>query len=123
MILRKEEPDGTFDRLSVNVAMVAAVRAVVSAQPLDRVDDAQWARPSDRQDARLLVRRLAGTSVRITVVSRSKPDGGPARRANGYALPEQRLTRSGWPDRPGAELSRILRRVIGMASRGPGSFG
>jgi hypothetical protein len=34
MILRREEPDGAFDRLSLGVAMVAGVRAIAATRPV-----------------------------------------------------------------------------------------
>ena len=51
MILRRQEPDGRFDRLSLGVAAVAAVRALAADRPvLLAVDDAQWL---DHPSARL----------------------------------------------------------------------
>ena len=84
MILRREEPAGTFDRLSLSVAMVAAIRAVASTRPvLVAVDDAQWL---DHPTARTLayaVRRLAGTAVRIALVRSEGGWSAPAERRAG----------------------------------------
>ena len=136
MILRREEPAGAFDRLSLGVATVAAVRAVASTRPvLLAVDDAQWL---DHPTARTLayaVRRLAGTAVRIALV---RSEGGwsvPAERRAGRpttgdegvdwlaelarAMPEGRFdtVRLG-PIAP-SDLSRILRRVLGWVPAWP----
>jgi len=74
LILRREEPEGSFDRLSLAVAVHACMRAVTSTGPvLVAVDDVQWL---DRPTVRTLaysVRRLAGTRTRIAVVQRSGP--------------------------------------------------
>ncbi len=81
MILRREEPQGAFDRLSLGVATVAVVRALAMTRPvLIAVDDVQWLDPPT---ARLLVfvaRRLAGSATRLAVASRTRRGGRLARR-------------------------------------------
>jgi hypothetical protein len=54
LILRREEPEGSFDRLSLAVAVRACIRAVTSTGPLLlAVDDVQWLdRPTVRTQAR-----------------------------------------------------------------------
>jgi len=74
MLLRQEEQEGRFDRLSVGVATVAAVRALAADRPvLLAVDDAQWLDHPSVRILLFLARRVAGTPVRIAVV---RSDGG-----------------------------------------------
>ncbi|HKD98420.1 MAG TPA: AAA family ATPase, partial [Micromonosporaceae bacterium] len=119
MILRKEEPEGQFDRLSLCVAVVAAVRALATTRPvLVAVDDAQWLdRPSSMALA-FVLRRLAGTATRVAVARRS---GEPVE----WIAELSRLSPEGRfdvldlaPIGP-SELSRILRRVLGWAPAWP----
>jgi DNA-binding CsgD family transcriptional regulator len=128
MVLREEEPDGTFDRLSLRVAVVAAIRAVAAARPvLVAVDDAQWL---DQPTARTLMfaaRRLADSGVRFAVVRsdqvwRSLPSPGPPHSpgsspGSSYSPGSSISTVSRGPERPPrgeeavdwrAELARAL---------------
>ena len=119
VILRKEDPEGSFDRLSLNVAMLAAVRAVASAKPmLIAIDDAQWLDHPTAKTLAFVVRRLAGTSARIAVASRSNETVGllvELRRA----VPEARFDTIRLGPIGPSELSRILRRAIGWAPAWP----
>lgn len=116
MILRQEEPDGQFDRLSLGVAATAALRAVARTRPvLIGVDDAQWLDQPTAATLTFVVRRLNGTAARIAVVRRS-----------GVAVELwEELARAVRPDRlrldplGPSELSRILRRVLGWAPAWP----
>src|SRR2546426_516494 len=73
LILRREEPEGSFDRLSLAVAVHACIRAVTSTGPLlVAVDDVQWLDPPTVRTLAYAVRRLAGTRTRIAVVQRSE---------------------------------------------------
>lgn len=119
LILRREEPEGPFDRLSLSVAVSAAIRDQASAGPLLlAVDDVQWL---DRPTARTLayvVRRLAGTATRIAAVRRSDAAGSSPLELD-QAMPKGRLDtiRLG-PVEP-SELSRILRTNLGWAPAWP----
>jgi hypothetical protein len=64
LILRREEPEGSFDRLSLAVAVRACIRAVTSTGPLLlAVDDVQWLdRPT--------VERKLGVHSRTALASR-----------------------------------------------------
>ena len=118
VILRKEDPEGSFDRLSLNVAMVAAVRAVASAKPmLVAVDDAQWLDHPTAKTLAFVVRRLAGTSARIAVASRSNETVDLLVEL-ARAVPQRFDTIRLGPIGP-SELSRILRRAIGWAPAWP----
>ncbi len=114
-ILRKEEPEGTFDRLSLNVAMVAAVRAVASDQPmLLAVDDAQWLDHPTARTLAFVVRRLAGTPARIAVASRSSQTVDLLAEL-AQAMPQARFDTIRLGPIGASELSRILRMVMGWA--------
>ena len=119
VILRKEDPEGSFDRLSLNVAMAAAVRAVASAKPmLVAVDDVQWLDHPTAKTLAFVVRRLDGTSARIAVASRSN-ETVDLLVDLARAVPEARFdTITLGPIGP-SELSRILRRGIGWAPAWP----
>src|SRR3954447_23703099 len=68
-IMRLEETADTVDRLSLSLATVAAVRAAASTRPLLlAVDDAQWLDPPTARALAFLVRRLAGTCMRVGLV-------------------------------------------------------
>ena len=119
MILRREEPQGAFDRLSLSVATVAAVRALAATGPvLIVVDDVQWFDPPTARIVTFVARRLAGSPIRLAVACRGDEAVGWLAEV-GRALPE------GWFDtiRLGpvgpSELSRILRRTIGWAPAWP----
>lgn len=128
MVLRQEEPEGRFDRLSLGVATVAAVRALAADRPvLLAVDDAQWLDHPSARVLAFLVRRLADTAVRIVVV-RSAGGWGlgmhPADEVVDWAaelaraMPERLDTvRVGPVD--AHELSRILRRALGWVPAWP----
>jgi DNA-binding CsgD family transcriptional regulator len=131
-ILRREEPREAFDRLSLGVAVVAAVTAIAATGPvLLAVDDAQWLDDPTAKTLAFVVRRLGGTAVRVAVV-RSE-----ARRGRGLEQPRVRDGAVDWPVElarampPGrvdplrvgpigaSELSRILRRVLGWVPAWP----
>jgi DNA-binding CsgD family transcriptional regulator len=119
MILRQEEPDGQFDRLSLYVAVSAAIRVLAADRPLLlAVDDAQWLDQPTARTLAFVVRRLADTAARVAVVRRS----GEAVEWLGEltrAVPDDRLdTLSLAPIGPG-DLSRILRRALGWAPAWP----
>ena len=119
VILRKEDPEASFDRLSLNVAMVAAVRAVASAKPmLVAVDDAQWLDHPTAKTLAFVVRRLAGTSARIAVASRSNETVDLLVEL-ARAMPEARFDTIRLGPIGPSELSRILRRAIGWAPAWP----
>ncbi len=119
LILRREEPEGSFDRLSLAVAVHACIRAMTSTGPLlVAVDDVQWL---DRPTVRTLVyavRRLAGTRARIAVVQRSGAARGWPFELD-QAMSEGRVdaVRLG-PVEPSG-LSRILRTTLGWAPAWP----
>jgi DNA-binding NarL/FixJ family response regulator len=133
-VLRVEETAEPVDRLSLGLATVAAVRAVATERPVVvAVDDAQWL---DQPTARVLVfvvRRLAGTRVRLVLVRSlgvgAMPPDGPRSTATEddvdwgaelvRAMPDDRAdTLTLGPVDPG-DLSRILRRVLGWAPAWP----
>jgi len=127
-LLRREDPHVPFDRLSLGIATVAAVRMVASTRSvLIAIDDAQWLDRPTTQTVTFLLRRLAGTAARIAMVRSERRGLAPS--ASGVALdwlselaravPEGRLDalRLG-PIEP-SELSRILRRVLGWAPAWP----
>ena len=130
MVLRKEELDGAFDRLSLGVATVAAVRAMGATRPvLLAVDDAQWLDHPTAKTLAFVVRRLAGTPARIAaraqrewLVGRRRPDRASRPWTGQPSWPGRcpgASTRSG-SDRSGpSELSRILRRVLGWVPAWP----
>jgi DNA-binding CsgD family transcriptional regulator len=136
MILRREEPEGAFDRLSLGVATVAAIQAIASTRPvLVAVDDAQWLDHPTAKTLAFIVRRVAGTAVRIAVVrsdggwsapigrgqerspSRKDPVDWPAELAR--AMPEGRIDTIRLGPIDPSELSRILRRVLGWVPAWP----
>ncbi|HEY2878342.1 helix-turn-helix transcriptional regulator [Nocardioides sp.] len=133
-VMRLEETVEPVDRLSLDLATLAVLRAVAADRPLlVAVDDAQWL---DQPTARVLafvVRRLAGTSTRIAVVrslgavpllrlgdrsaAHDDPVDWPAEL--GRAMAEGRFdTLEVGPVGP-SDLSRILRRVLGWAPAWP----
>ncbi len=128
VVLRREEPRTTFDRLSLAVATVAAVRAVASARPvLLAVDDVQWLDHPTATVLAYVVRRLAGTPVRVAIV---RGDGGLSvppgavdavqwRTVLDRALPEGRVQSVRLGPVGAAELSQILRRVLGRVPPWP----
>ncbi|HZP53067.1 LuxR C-terminal-related transcriptional regulator [Actinocrinis sp.] len=119
-ILRREEPEGQFDRLSLYIAASAAIRALGGqGRPLLlAVDDAQWL---DRPTARALsfaVRRLVDTATRLAVVQRT----GEALEWVAEltrAVPAGRLDRLAPAPVGAGDLSRILRRALGWAPAWP----
>jgi DNA-binding CsgD family transcriptional regulator len=135
VLLRREEPDGAVDRLSLGVAAVTAIRMVASTRPvLLAVDDAQWLDHPTARTIAFVARRLAGTATRIAIVRSeggwvtssgrglAQPASGDAvdwRAELARAMPQRRLdaVRLG-PIGP-SELSRILRRVLGWAPGWP----
>ncbi len=119
VILRKEDPTGSFDRLSLNVAMVAAVRAVATTQPmLLAVDDAQWLDHPTAKTLAFVVRRLSGTSARIAVASRSGETVDLLAELP-RAMPRARFDTIRLGPVGPSELSRILRKAIGWAPAWP----
>lgn len=131
-ILRLEEAAEPVDRLSLGLATAAAVRARATTGPLLlAVDDAQWLDQPTARTLSFVVRRLAGTCVRVVVVRSigAAPAGdgpvpsydeGPDWAAElGRAMPEGRHeTLTLGPVDP-SDLSRILRRVLGWAPAWP----
>jgi DNA-binding CsgD family transcriptional regulator/KaiC/GvpD/RAD55 family RecA-like ATPase len=131
MILRTQEPQGTFDRLSLGVAVVAALRAVAADGPvLVAVDDTQWLDHPTARTLAFALRRLAGTPVRVALVrSFSAPQRGlePPRPGGVVDWPIE-LSRTMTPGRldtirlgpnDASELSRIVRRVLGWVPAWP----
>jgi DNA-binding CsgD family transcriptional regulator len=119
LILRREEPEGPFDRLSLSVAVLAAIRAFASTSPVVvAVDDVQWLDHPTAQTLAYVVRRLAGTAARIALVRRS--DGASSWPLElEQAIPEQRLAAIRLGPVDPSELSRILRRTLGWAPAWP----
>jgi DNA-binding CsgD family transcriptional regulator/tetratricopeptide (TPR) repeat protein len=123
MVLRREEPDGTLDRLSLGVATVAAVRAL--APVLLAVDDAQWLDHPTARTLAFVVRRLAGTRVRVALV-RSLGGFAPDHEASvDWRTELERAMAAGrldavtvGPIGP-SDLSRILRRALGWVPAWP----
>ncbi len=122
LLLRKEE--GRFDRLSLSVAMLATVRTMATDDPLlVAVDDVQWIDPSSEKVLAYVVRRLAGSGVRLLLVRRT--EGSTDDDSGGWpfdlarALPADRLhhLRIG-PVGP-TELARMMRRRLGWAPSWP----
>jgi AAA ATPase-like protein len=78
MVLRREEPDAAFDRLSLGVALVAAVRALASIRTvLIAIDDVQFLDHPTARTLAFALRRLAGVGVRVALV-RSGAGDAPA---------------------------------------------
>jgi len=130
VLLRREEPDVPFDRLSLGVAIVAAVRAVASTRPvLVAVDDAQWLDHPTAEAVAFLARRLTGTATRIAVVrsgngwstGRGRVVDRPVdwRTELARAMPEGRLDTVTVGPVVASDLSRILRRTLGWAPAWP----
>ncbi len=116
-LLRREE--GRFDRLSLSVAMLAAVRLIAGERPLLlAVDDAQWLDAPSTKVLSYVARRLGGAPVRVLL----------ARLGEGAAGWPFDLDRSVPSDRLGtirpgplgpSDLARILRRRLGWAPAWP----
>jgi DNA-binding CsgD family transcriptional regulator len=118
MVLRREEPEGPFDSLSLNVAVVAALRAVAARGPMVLViDDFQWIDNSTARTFGYVARRLTDTAARIVLATRSEPS--ERIRDLPRAMPQGRFEtiRLG-PVQP-SELSRILRLMLGWAPAWP----
>jgi DNA-binding CsgD family transcriptional regulator len=119
MIMRQEESEGRFDRLSLYVAVVAAVRAVASAGPmLLAVDDAQWLDRPTATTLAFLVRRLSGTAARVAVVRRSG-EAAEWLADVSRAAPEGGVEVLDLAPIGPSELSRVLRRALGWAPAWP----
>src|SRR5579859_3355281 len=119
-ILRREEPDGTVDWLSLGVATVAAVRAL--GPVLLAVDDAQWLDHPTARTLAFVVRRLGATPARVAVVrSRGGWSAGAAEAVDWRVELERAMplttVRVG-PLGP-SELSRVLRRALGWVPAWP----
>jgi DNA-binding CsgD family transcriptional regulator len=125
MILRREEPDGTFDRLSLGVATVAAVRAIAAARPvLLAIDDVQWLDHPTARTLAFVLRRLATANVRIALVRSLAPNTSTDEVVDwpdelGRAMPAGRLDTIRLGPLGPSELSRILRRVLGWVPAWP----
>ena len=128
VLLRREEPGAAFDRLSLGLATVAAVRALAADRPvLVAVDDIRWLDHPSARTVAFLARRVAGTPTRIAVVrsgggwsARSVPGEAvdwPAELAR--ALPDGRLDTVRLGPVPPGDLSRILRRALGWVPAWP----
>jgi len=124
MVLRKEEPDEAFDRLSLSLAVVTALRAMADRPVLLAVDDVQWLDPPTARALVFVARRMGGTALRVALVrsvngwhhrriptpttteptpwkdpsgrGSTGPPGGPARRRTGSARSPGRCLPSGW---------------------------
>ncbi|HKE66831.1 MAG TPA: AAA family ATPase [Micromonosporaceae bacterium] len=119
MILRQEEPDGQFDRLSLYLAVAAAIRSVAALGPvLIAIDDAQWLDHPSARTLVFVVRRLAGTASRIAIVRRTGEAtdwiGDLTREVHDDQVDEVRLTALGPRD-----LSRVFRRALGWVPAWP----
>jgi DNA-binding NarL/FixJ family response regulator len=68
MVLRKEEPDEAFDRLSLSLAVVAALRAVADRPVLLAIDDVQWLDPPTARALVFVARRMGGAALRVALV-------------------------------------------------------
>ena len=68
MVLRKEEPDEAFDRLSLSLAVVTALRAMADRPVLLAVDDVQWLDPPMARALVFVARRMGGTALRVALV-------------------------------------------------------
>jgi DNA-binding NarL/FixJ family response regulator len=128
MILRMEEPEGAFDRLSLGVATVAALRAVAATQRvLVAVDDAQWLDLPSAKTMAFVGRRLAGTAVRLAIVrsrggfSASTGHDEPLdwHRELARGMPAGRLDSVTVLPLGPSEMSRILRRALGWVPAWP----
>ncbi len=133
-IMRLEETADTVDRLSLSLATVAAVRAVADSRPLLlAIDDAQWLDQPTARTLAFVVRRLAGSSIRIAVVrtlgAAPPPHAGDRAGANddaidlpaelARAMPDGRHETIALGPVGPSDLSRILRRVLGWAPAWP----
>jgi DNA-binding CsgD family transcriptional regulator/KaiC/GvpD/RAD55 family RecA-like ATPase len=130
MVLRKEEPDELFDRLSLSIAVVAVLRAVGVHRPvLLTVDDVQWLDPPTARTLVFVLRRLGGTSTRVALV-RSVGWSAPGAPGAGVdaldwldeltrAMPAGRLDRIRLGPIGPSGLSRILRRMLGWVPAWP----
>jgi DNA-binding CsgD family transcriptional regulator len=135
VLLRREEPQAAFDRLSLAVATVGAVRAIASVRPvLLTVDDAQWLDHPTVTALAFVVRRLSGTPTRVSLVrSHGGLSGAPGsdrprpaptdvvdwRAELARAMPEGRLDCVRLAPVGASELSQILRRVLGWVPAWP----
>ena len=136
MLLRREEPDAAFDRLSLGVALAAAVRTLAAtARVLVAVDDAQWLDHPSARTLAFVLRRLSGTGVRVAVVRSeggwsARVTPGPAPPPAGddpvdwaeelaRAMPRGRLERVRLGPVNPSQLSRILRRTLGWVPAWP----
>jgi DNA-binding CsgD family transcriptional regulator len=128
IILRREEPDGSFDRLSLGVAMVTLVRTLARSRPvLIAIDDVQWLDHPSARTLAFMVRRLTGSAVRLALVrgeggwsvhGGEKTTGVDWPAELGRAIPGQVTTvRLGPFDAD--DLSRILRRSLGRVPARP----
>jgi DNA-binding CsgD family transcriptional regulator len=119
-ILRREEADGTVDRLSLGVATLAAVRAL--GPVLLAVDDAQWLDHPTARTLAFVVRRLGGTPARVVVV-RSRGGWSPraAEAVDWRVELERAMPLTTVPVGPvgPSELSRILRQALGWVPAWP----
>ncbi len=126
MVLRREEPDVAFDRLSLSVAVVAVLRAASQDSPvLLTIDDVQWLDPPTARSLAFAVRRLGGTPSRVALVRSigwaSAPDDDAVDWADelSRAMPAGRLDRVRVGPIGPSGLSRILRRTLGWVPAWP----
>jgi DNA-binding CsgD family transcriptional regulator len=145
MVLREEEPDGAFDRLSLRVAVVAVLRAVAAVRPvLVAVDDAQWLDQPTARTVMFAARRLADSGVRFAVVRSDQVWRSPASPGSSYltvtrgpvlpprgeeavdwrtelarALPDGSLSAIRLGPVGASELSRIVRGELGWVPAWP----
>jgi DNA-binding CsgD family transcriptional regulator/KaiC/GvpD/RAD55 family RecA-like ATPase len=119
LILRREEPEGPFDRLSLSVALLAAMGAEGSKGPMVlAIDDVQWLDQPTARTIGYVVRRLSRLPARIALVRRAETDHGWPFELE-QALPDDRLTRLRLGPVGPSELSRMLRRKLGWAPAWP----
>jgi predicted ATPase len=117
VILRRAEPTGPFDRLSLSVAVLAALRSVASMRPiLVAVDDIQWLDHPTAQVLSFALRRLQDTWARLALVRRGA-GGWPFELDR--ALPPDRLERLSLGPMDASGLSRTLRTRLGWAAPWP----
>jgi DNA-binding CsgD family transcriptional regulator/KaiC/GvpD/RAD55 family RecA-like ATPase len=134
VMLRREDPDSAVDRLSLGIAVVAAVRTIASTRPvLLAVDDAQWLDHPSAKTIAFVVRRLAGTTTRMAVVRSDggRPTAGKRGSAPSWgdgvdwhaelarAVPVGRLETLRLGPIDPSELGRILRRALGWVPAWP----
>lgn len=124
-VARIEDSVEPVDRLSLCLATVAVVRGVAAESPLLlAVDDVQWLDPPTVRALDFLVRRLAGSRVRIVMVRSLLALRDPGGELDWSAeleraMPDGRHDRIDLGPVDPSDLSRILRRALGWAPSWP----